>query len=249
MASIRKYKTGWRAEVCVNKIRDSKIFSLKSDAQQWANDREEEIHSGKINSSLYITLAEIYARYAREISPKKKGERWEKIRLKALAGDSIAEKRLLDLKQADWVQWRNKRATQVSGSTVNREMNLISSVLSHCINEWHLLEENPLKGVRRPPNAEARERRINQTEIERLNLAIEYRGEVKSKQHRTVVAFMLAIETAMRLGEIVKLRSEDVNGRVALLGETKNGSPRSVPLSSRALELLDKHAFELLTFE
>ncbi|MGX9524263.1 site-specific integrase [Alcaligenes nematophilus] len=52
----------------------------------------------------------------------------------------------------------------------------------------------------------------------------------------------LALETAMRRGEIVGLRWEhtDLERRVAHLPATKNGSARDVPLSSRAVAVLQE---------
>jgi integrase len=61
--------------------------------------------------------------------------------------------------------------------------------------------------------------------------------KAETKQQRVAVAFLFAIETAMRAGEICSLQAGDVNGRVARLKMTKNGLPRSVPLSLRAVEL------------
>ena len=51
---------------------------------------------------------------------------------------------------------------------------------------------------------------------------------------------ILAIETAMRRGEILSLRWEDINyqTRTAYLSLTKNGESRRVPLSTRAIETL-----------
>jgi integrase len=50
----------------------------------------------------------------------------------------------------------------------------------------------------------------------------------------------LAIETAMRLGELLALewKHVDLERRVAFLPHTKNGHSRSVPLSPIAVELL-----------
>ena len=50
-----------------------------------------------------------------------------------------------------------------------------------------------------------------------------------------------AIETAMRRGEIAAMRWEhlDRQARVLLIPETKNGTPREVPLSTVALQVLD----------
>ena len=43
----------------------------------------------------------------------------------------------------------------------------------------------------------------------------------------------------MRAGEICGLMPQDVAGRVATLNKTKNGTKRNVPLSTRAVELLE----------
>lgn len=53
-------------------------------------------------------------------------------------------------------------------------------------------------------------------------------------------ALLLSVETAMRLGELLGLKWDDVNfeKRIAFLKMTKNGEARAVPLSSRAIELL-----------
>jgi integrase len=53
-----------------------------------------------------------------------------------------------------------------------------------------------------------------------------------------------AVETAMRRSEITGLRSANVNldKRVAFLPLTKNGSSRGVPLSSKAVEILNNLA-------
>jgi integrase len=55
--------------------------------------------------------------------------------------------------------------------------------------------------------------------------------------HEVAVAFLFALETAMRAGEILSLTPDQVRGRVAHLDKTKNGDKREVPLSTRAVEL------------
>ncbi|MEM7213199.1 MAG: site-specific integrase [Pseudomonadota bacterium] len=89
--------------------------------------------------------------------------------------------------------------------------------------------------VRKPPEAQARDRLISESEIQAL---IAVAGKTGSIRWRAVHAFRFAIETAMRAGENCALRPEHINGPVANLPMTKNGSSRDVPLSSRALALL-----------
>lgn len=58
--------------------------------------------------------------------------------------------------------------------------------------------------------------------------------------HVHAAIMRLALETAMRRGELVALRWEniDLEDRVATLRDTKNGDRRDVPLSSTAVEVL-----------
>jgi integrase len=53
-----------------------------------------------------------------------------------------------------------------------------------------------------------------------------------------VLAFLFAIETAMRSGEILGLSWADVHPRHVVLPKTKNGDSREVPLSPKAREIL-----------
>ena len=85
-----------------------------------------------------------------------------------------------------------------------------------------------------------RDRRIADVEIQKVCFALGYaEGQpVEKVSQRVAVAFLFAIETAMRVGGIAGLKPEDINGPVATLPMTKNGSARKVPLSKRALELI-----------
>ena len=58
--------------------------------------------------------------------------------------------------------------------------------------------------------------------------------------NRVGLAFLLAIETAMRSGEILGLRWRDVflDRAFVRLPDTKNGDVREVPLSIRAVEII-----------
>jgi integrase len=138
--------------------------------------------------------------------------------------------------------WRDMRLRNVQGGTVTREMNLLSHVFSVARREWKWLASSPTTDVTRPKANPARDRRISGQEIERICLALNWRHDAagiapESKQQRIAIAFLFAIETAMRAGEICALTHADVNGAVARLHMTKNGFPRDVPLSPRALEL------------
>ena len=87
-----------------------------------------------------------------------------------------------------------------------------------------------------------RGRRISHREIDLILHCLGYSEEepVILKQQFVAVAFLFAIETAMRRSEICLLKPEIVNleSRVASLPTTKNGTARKVPLTSEAKRLI-----------
>jgi len=251
MASFKKIsrQTGsaWRVQVCVHGERDSGIFSTKAEAQAWAAERETELRKGKTQLDDTHTVSDAFRRYEKEVSVHKRGKRWEIIRMNALSehlirGRTFGSLRLIDVTPAVLGAWRDSRMTgpcAVSGSTVNRDLNLLSHVFTTARREWGWIVENPCSNVRRPKNAPPRERRISEDEIERITLALGFdQVAVRTPGQAVAVAFLFAIETAMRAGEICNLRPRDISGPVAHLPLTKNGRKRDVPLSARARELL-----------
>ena len=93
----------------------------------------------------------------------------------------------------------------MSPASVIREWNLLSSACNIAVREWRWLQENPMKGVRRPKQPEARE-------IERLLWALGYDHESPpvTVSSRVGAAMLFAIESALRAGEICALRWGDV---------------------------------------
>lgn len=236
MASFRKRGTSWTVQVRRRGISKSNTFPTKSACQIWAQAIEAEILSGKYQRVPDIPVSRLLERYAREVSPTKRGAKWEKNRLALLARDPLADVHLPLLDQPDVAQWRDRRLKSVSSASVNREWNLLSGVFSVAINEWRLLERHPMKGVKRPPRGRARDRLPSDKEIEALGIVMGDRGDTIVS--RVYLAWLFAIETGMRLGEICGL--EAVSGRVARLTETKNGDAREVPLSPEAKRLWTK---------
>lgn len=94
---------------------------------------------------------------------------------------------------------------------------------------------NPVEAVRIPNGINRRERRLKVGEFERLREA--------AKQCRNELIWPcveFAIESGMRRSEILAMvwSNFDMNSGVVLLPQTKNGSHRQVPLTSRAFTIL-----------
>jgi integrase len=101
----------------------------------------------------------------------------------------------------------------------------------YTMREWniHLPKGNPFDKLSLPLKGKARDRRLISGEFEIIKREAEaYGGYIG-------IVFELAVETAMRRGEIISLCWKHINleKRTAFLPETKNGSSRTVPLSLR----------------
>ena len=99
-------------------------------------------------------------RYAQEVSPTHKGERWERIRLNALQAHLPVTLPLSKLTADHFNAWKRERLKAVSVGTVARERGLISAVLTAARQEWGWLKGDPLADVRTPENYKPRERVI-----------------------------------------------------------------------------------------
>jgi len=248
MASILKMATGWRVQVNVKGQRDSRVFSGKALAQEWAVKREAEMRSISSGAgSKTHTVGDALRRYAADVSPTKRGARWEILRLdvigrKEIEGKPFSVIRLADLRPSHIAAWRDLRVKEVAGASVSREMSLLSHVMEIARKEWGWILIDPMKDIRRPAEGPPRDRLISTAEIDAICVSLGFQEglPVVLPSQRVAVAFLFAIETAMRAGEILGLTSltVDMETRVAYLPLTKNGSARNVPLSTRAVELL-----------
>lgn len=237
MASYRKRGRTWRAELYVDGKRESQSFPTKAEAVAWATQRESELVGTEIPDKL---LKEALRRYGREVSPKHKGERWELARLGLLERDKIAGIKLAKLKAGDLADWRDRRLKEVQSASVAREMNLLKSILEIARKEWGWIRVNVMKDVDRPTLPPSRRRRISADEVGRLQFALGLDAGLiaETATQRTGLAFLFALETAMRSGEIVGMQWSDVRPKSVRLPATKNGDVREVPLSPRAREIL-----------
>ena len=244
MAYFRKRLGRWRAHVERAGVTESKTFDTKAEAESWARVREHELltFQRKARAGAW-TLAEAFRKYAEEVSPRRRGARWERIRLAKLGKDAaLSSHTLKRLTSAHLAEWRDRRLTEVSPASVAREMALIRAVLKRAVKEWEWIAENPMLGVEIPQEPPPRDRRISDDEATKLCLALGYEGGTpENASQRVALMFRFALETAMRSGEIVGMTWKDtrLKERFVKLPRTKNGEARSVPLSKEAVRILE----------
>lgn len=243
MATVRRIGKTWHVEVRIKGKSARKSFPTKIEAQSWGIEKEKEFHRG--NDIIHgKTVGDAFDRYAREVTPSKKGARWETIRLEKLQRSRLADIQMNILCPDDIRQWMTAAGETLSPASVLRELQIISAVCERARQEWHWLERNPCKEVRKPKKPPPRDRRISQSEIDQILLALQYdeKDPVVNNRQGIAVAFLFSLETAMRQGEIWGMTWENIHidQKFVTLPDTKNGYKRDVPLSTRAIELIEK---------
>ncbi len=223
----------------------TKTFNTKSEAEGWAKVKESEMVRGVFVSSSESernTVAYIIDRFLKEFAPfhytvredGKEAWRYQCARLKNLIGQySLAA---LDQKMV--AQYRDDRLKVVSGSTVRKELYMLSKVLGFCEAEAGIAlpRGNPVAKIRLPSEGKSRERRLGDKEWKKFETECK-----KSRNTYLWPAVQLAVALGARQGELLGLQWKDVDKKrsFALLRDTKNGEDRAVPLSPKALAILD----------
>lgn len=191
------------------------------------------------NPSLEVVLR----LYRDRISILKKGYVQERYRIDQMCRMPLAQMPLKDIRSVEIAQFRDERLSSVNprsgkplaSSTVRLDLALLSDMFRIAMIEWGYCEENPVLKVRKPKLPPGRDRRLTAREEKLIR-----RHCVKQGMAAMDVVITLALETAMRQGEILGLRWEHITlrTRIARLPETKNGSSRDVPLTLEARDAL-----------
>jgi integrase len=247
MAYFKKLASGkWRAQVERNGVRVSAVRDTKAEAANWAATEEAALIAAKRGQFPRKTLADALDRYAEEVSSRKRGARSEALRLEAFKRDfaDIASKVIWEVQTPDMARWRDARLKVVSAGSVQRDINLLSNVFTVARDEWKWCGQSPFVGMRRPGDNPARTRRVKPAEVKAICRWLGYRtGDVKTKQQEVALAFLVALRTGMRAGEVLSLsdKTVDIERRTATVNHKTQhitGKPRTVPLSRPAIRLL-----------
>lgn len=239
MATITKRGASWLCRVRMKGVAKTGTFPTKGKAQAWATQTEAEILAGVKNDHSSKTFADALEKYAADVMPGKQGARWERIRIASFKRLPFANYKLADVTTPRLAEWRDDRLKKVQPGTVNREMNLLSSIFEYARREWQWIDTNPVRDVRRPPQPKHRERVFSDAEI--TLLTDDLCAVPGNKRFVIGMAFLFALETAMRREEITSLEWDrvDTARRTVTLDKTKNGDSRQVPLSANAVRVLD----------
>ena len=127
-------------------------------------------------------------------------------------------------------KWKETALKTLSGGSVNRKLDVISSMYTTFKREWGYPVDNPVLQIRRPKKAEPRDRRLSNAEIDKL-----LKGNRTSPIMKSVIE--ISLETGMRLSEILRADHDKIEGNTLVIPIAKT-KPRVIPLTHKALKLL-----------
>lgn len=223
-------------------------FNRLTDAKKWIQDIEADIRNGRhfrTAESKKHTLGEMIDRYMESVLPTKEKCIQRQGTQLLWWKSQIGHKLLVDVTPALLGELRDKllkettvRGTLRSNATTVRYLAALSHAFSICVREWAWIESSPMTKVKKPREPRGRVRFLSDDERVRLLSACK-----ESSNEVLYIVTVIALSTAMRLGEIMNLRWQDVDlekGRIAL-DEQKNGERSIIPLTGLALQLLKEH--------
>jgi integrase len=242
MASIRQRSGVWQARVRRKGYPEEVAsFDTKAEAQKWARSIESGMDQGShrsIRDAEDLLLADVLKRYMKEVTPSKRGAKREAEGIEFMLRQKIAAYSMANLSPEVVAKFRDERMKTVGAGTIIRELSILSGIITHARKEWGLPTSNPCALVRKPPTPQGRSRLLTASEEMRL---LEELQPIRRRSPWMAPLVKLALETAMRRGELLTLRWENLNltAQTALLPITKNGSARIVPLSKQAIAILE----------
>jgi len=220
----------------------SKVFASKREASDWLrnNDAQSTLERTSVGKTLK-TLVEDFVK-----APPGKGTRyWSAMHLDFWV-EQLGMMKVASISRGDIngaiVTLRQRPAfrstttgpipteAKLTPATVNRYLASLSSVLNFAL-DHEIIEAHPMKGgkVRKLAESNGRTRILNADEEARLMAA------AKASAWPMLSLFVrTCMTTAGRRAEVLNLRWQDVrlDESIAVLGKTKNGKPRAMPLVS-----------------
>lgn len=219
-----------------------RTFHLKADAEEWARYMESKADRGDLPAPVRVLdnykVSDILTRYRDEITPKKRGAFFERYVIDAFLRLPLAGLTMAQVTPAHFSSYREQRLKEVRPATINRQLGVIRHSFDVAIQEWGIpLKENPVAKLKRYKVNDARSRRLEEGELE----ALEEAGKV-CRNPLFMPFVRLAIETAMRRGELLALEWKHINfeQRTLHIPVAKNGHGRTIPLTSNAVQILNE---------
>ena len=232
----------------------SKSFPTKTKAQVWARQVESEMDTMQFKDArglTGITVKQLIERYISEIGGITPFRRTKLVTLNTWIR-THGDLTLAELNADKLIMWATDRAKEVSGATIAVDLAYLGVVLRTAKELWRLPVDDSIARTARgslkylgvSAKSKHRERRPTQKEIDDICLHFTVKRNQKVPMEDLI---LFAVETAMRLGEIINLRWEDLNekDKTIIIRDRKHptekqGNDQEVPLLGTAFNIVQK---------
>lgn len=161
-----------------------------------------------------ITLREALAVYLNRVSILKKGYGQERYRIDQTSRSMLGSLIVKDITSVNIASYRDLRLSEtnprtlkkLTTSTVRLELSLLSNFFEIGRIEWGICDENPVSKVRKTKPPPGRDRRLTPRED---RLILRYAHSHANLELYSII--VIALESAMRQGEILSMTWEHVN--------------------------------------
>ena len=156
MSTIRKHGNKWQSIIRVSgHPHIAKSFVSITDAKRFATLTETKLRpdDAGISSIKFPKFDDVARRYIEEISVLKRCHYDERRTILGLLKESWTSYPINKIKAHTISKYVANSAKSVSGSTVNRRLDVISSMFTTFKREWSYPVENPVLTIRRPKKA------------------------------------------------------------------------------------------------
>lgn len=248
---------GWQARIRRKGMpAKSRTYATKKEAEAWAADIETQMNKGvyvSTSEAERTTFSEFLKRFKNDFASEhyrkredeKEAWRFQCDRLEGFFGEyaliAIDQKLVARFRDERLKPPAGSKRNAVAASTVRKEIFMLSKILDFAQTECDITlpRGNPVDKVRKPKDGASRERRLSESEWVLLVHEI-----AKSRNPHLKPAFEFAVQTAMRQNEMLTLEWHmiDKKRRLVMLmdpSKIKTEEPRSVPLSSAAVAVLE----------
>lgn len=220
----------------------TRTFQLRAQAETFEREVKRAKGQGTVDlltgTAQKVTVAQVVKSYRKNYLPGlANGGRSHNSRLERIE-EAFGRQFITSLRVHEIAEWSSGLlGTGLSVQTVHHHLNSLSGLVEYSrrVMGVHLLE-NPVRLVVRPKLGKARDRRLRGDELEWL-----LRAAWQSPHPDLACIITVAIETSMRLGELLSMRWPlvDLRRRIVHLPTSKNGESRTVALSSAAATALE----------
>lgn len=215
--------------------RENTTFETRLLAEQWLAGVKSGEDKGRLTKTIdarNLTLADaLNRRLAMCWDQKSNAEQTRQTQRLIENFPGLTGKRLYEIDEIDVLGFIEEREEEVANGTINRELSLISNTFNRARSRMHCVGlVNPIGPTTRLKEAKGRDHRLAADEEE---LLLRLADPVEALTHTPIGSIIrFAVGTAMRKSEIARMdwRHVNLDRGTALIPDSKNGSPRTVPL-------------------